>query len=57
MLRRKLISFSVIVTGHPCWSLFLALWGVVVVGLVDDVIEPLLIRAGMEMRSAVESSR
>jgi predicted PurR-regulated permease PerM len=34
-------------------SLFLALWGVVVVGLVDNVIKPLLIKAGMEMRSAV----
>jgi len=41
------------VTGHPYWSLFLALWGVVVVGLVDNVIKPLLIKAGMEMRSAV----
>jgi len=41
------------VTGHPYMSLFLALWGVVVVGLVDNVIKPLLIKAGMEMRSAV----
>lgn len=41
------------VTGHPYWSLFLALWGVVVVGLVDNVTKPLLIKAGMEMRSAV----
>jgi predicted PurR-regulated permease PerM len=40
-------------TGHPYWSLVLALWGVVVVGLVDNVIKPLLINAGMEMRSAV----
>jgi predicted PurR-regulated permease PerM len=41
------------VTGHPTGSLFLALWGVVVVGLVDNIIQPLLIKAGMEMRSAV----
>jgi predicted PurR-regulated permease PerM len=41
------------VTGHPYASLFLALWGVAVVGLVDNVIKPLLIKAGMEMRSAV----
>jgi predicted PurR-regulated permease PerM len=41
------------VTGHPYGSLFLALWGLVVVGLVDNVIKPLLIKAGMEMRSAV----
>ena len=39
--------------GTPTWSLFLALWGVVVVGLVDNVIKPLLIKAGMEMQSAV----
>lgn len=41
------------ITGHPYASLFLALWGVAVVGLVDNVIKPLLIKAGMEMRSAV----
>lgn len=41
------------VTGHPYASLFLALWGVAVVGLLDNVIKPLLIKAGMEMRSAV----
>jgi predicted PurR-regulated permease PerM len=41
------------ITGHPYASLFLALWGVAVVGVVDNVIRPLLIKAGMEMRSAV----
>jgi predicted PurR-regulated permease PerM len=41
------------VTGHPYGCLFLALWGVAVVGVVDNVIKPLLIKAGMEMRSAV----
>jgi predicted PurR-regulated permease PerM len=41
------------VTGHPYASLFLAVWGVAVVGVVDNVIKPLLIKAGMEMRSAV----
>jgi predicted PurR-regulated permease PerM len=41
------------ITGHPYWSLFLALWGLLVVGLVDNVIKPLLIKAGMEIRSAV----
>jgi predicted PurR-regulated permease PerM len=40
-------------TGHPYASLFLAVWGVAVVGLVDNVIKPLLIKAGMEMQSAV----
>jgi predicted PurR-regulated permease PerM len=41
------------ITGHPYLSLFLAVWGVVVVGLVDNVIKPLLIKHGMEMRSVV----
>jgi len=41
------------ITGHPYASLVLALWGLVVVGLVDNVIKPLLIKAGMEMRSAI----
>jgi predicted PurR-regulated permease PerM len=41
------------VTGHSGWSLFLALWGLVVVGLVDNLVKPLLIRAGMEIRGAV----
>jgi predicted PurR-regulated permease PerM len=41
------------ITGHPYLGLLLAIWGVVVVGLVDNVIKPILIKAGMEMRSAV----
>ncbi len=41
------------VTGHPYMALFLAIWGLVVVGLVDNVIKPLLIRKGMEIHGAV----
>jgi predicted PurR-regulated permease PerM len=40
-------------TGHPYMALFLAIWGVVVVGLVDNVVKPYLIKAGMELRGAV----
>jgi len=40
-------------TGHPYMALFLALWGFLVVGLVDNVVKPLLVRSGMEMRGAV----
>lgn len=40
-------------TGHPSWSLFLALWGIFVVGLVDNVLKPFLVKAGMEMRIGV----
>jgi predicted PurR-regulated permease PerM len=41
------------VTGHPYSALFLAIWGVVVVGLVDNVVKPFLIKAGMQLRGGV----
>jgi predicted PurR-regulated permease PerM len=41
------------VTGHPYMAIFLAIWGVVVVGLVDNVIKPLLIKRGMEIHAGV----
>ena len=40
-------------TGHPYMAIFLALWGLFVVGLVDNVVKPLLIRRGMELHGAV----
>ena len=40
-------------TGHPYKALFLAVWGIAVVGLVDNVVKPYLIKAGMELRGAV----
>jgi predicted PurR-regulated permease PerM len=42
-----------LMTGHPYSALFLGLWGVLVVGLVDNLIKPFLIKAGMEMQGAV----
>jgi predicted PurR-regulated permease PerM len=33
--------------------LFLALWGIFVVGLVDNVLKPYLAKAGMEMQAGV----
>ena len=42
-----------LVTGHPYLAMFLAVWGVVVVGLADNVIKPLLIKRGMELHAAV----
>jgi predicted PurR-regulated permease PerM len=35
-----------LVTGHTGLAIFLAIWGVLVVGLVDNVVKPLLIRGG-----------
>lgn len=41
------------VTGHPYAAGFLAVWGLAVVGLVDNAIKPLLIKGGMQMSGAV----
>ncbi len=40
-------------TGHPWAALFLAIWGVVVVGLVDNVVKPLLVKRGLHMHGAI----
>jgi predicted PurR-regulated permease PerM len=47
------VSLLVFLTGHPYAALFLAAWGLLVVSLVDNLIKPLLIRAGMQMNGAV----
>jgi predicted PurR-regulated permease PerM len=48
-----LAAVLLLVTGHPYMALFLALWGVLVVGLVDNLIKPLLIRRGLEIHGAI----
>lgn len=40
-------------TGHPYMAIFLGIWGLLVVGLVDNVVKPLLIKRGMEIHGAV----
>lgn len=40
-------------TGHPYAALFLSLWGLIIVGLVDNLVKPLLIKGGMHMNGAV----
>lgn len=42
-----------LLAGHPVSALVLALWGVLVVGLVDNLVKPLLIRSGVELHGAV----
>jgi predicted PurR-regulated permease PerM len=46
-------ALLLLVTGHPYMAIFLAAWGVVVVGLVDNLVKPLLIRRGLEIHGAV----
>lgn len=41
------------VTGHVYAAAFLAIWSLVVVGLVDNLLKPLLIKRGMEIHGAV----
>jgi predicted PurR-regulated permease PerM len=42
-----------LVTGHPYMALFLSAWGLVVVGLVDNLVKPLLIRRGLEIHGGI----
>jgi predicted PurR-regulated permease PerM len=46
-------SLVLFVTGHDYAALFLALWSIGVVGLVDNLIKPLLIKRGMAINGAV----
>lgn len=42
-----------VLMGHPYFALFLAIWAVTVVALVDNVVKPILLRGGMNMPGAV----
>lgn len=46
-------AFILLATGHPYAAGFLAVWGVVAVGLVDNVVKPYLIKGDIEMHGAV----
>ena len=46
-------ALILLATGHPYMAIFLALWGVGVVGLVDNVVKPYLIKGAVEMHGAV----
>lgn len=41
------------VTGHPYMALFVTAWGLIVVGLADNIVKPLLIKRGLEIHGAV----
>jgi len=46
-------ALILLATGHPYIAGFLAVWGVVVVGLIDNVAKPYLIKGDLEMHGAV----
>jgi len=39
--------------GHTYAAVFLVVWGVLAVGLIDNVVKPYLIRGGIELHGAV----
>jgi len=43
----------VLALGHPWSALFLASWALLVVGLIDNVVKPLLIKEGLRLDGAV----
>jgi predicted PurR-regulated permease PerM len=43
----------VLATGHTVAAIFLALWGLLVVGLIDNVIKPMFAKRGMDMNTVV----
>jgi predicted PurR-regulated permease PerM len=48
-----LVSVVLFVQGRTGWGIFMALWAFLVVGLIDNVVKPLLIKGGVEMNGAV----
>ena len=46
-------ALIVFLSGRPGAALFLAIWGIVFVGLADNVVKPYLIRGGIELHGAV----
>jgi predicted PurR-regulated permease PerM len=45
-------AFILLLTGHPYLALFLAAWALVVVGLIDNVVKPYLIKGDIEIHGA-----
>ncbi len=46
-------ALLLLATGHTGFAIFLAIWGVVVVGLSDNVVKPILVKRGMDLHGAV----
>jgi predicted PurR-regulated permease PerM len=46
-------ALYLLAVGRPWAALFLAIWGLTVVGLSDNVVKPLLVRRGIQMHGAL----
>ena len=47
------VAGFVLLTGRPMAALFLALWGLIVVGLADNALKPLLMKASVQLHGAL----
>ncbi|HET9158476.1 MAG TPA: AI-2E family transporter [Myxococcaceae bacterium] len=47
------LAIVLFVQGRIGWGIFLLAWGLLVVGLIDNVVKPFLIKGGAEMHGAV----
>lgn len=48
-----ILAGTLFLRGHPLAGALLAAWGILAVGLIDNVVKPLFIRAGIELHAAV----
>jgi predicted PurR-regulated permease PerM len=39
--------------GHPGWAIFVALWTILVTGLIDNVVRPLVVRGGTKLNGGL----
>jgi predicted PurR-regulated permease PerM len=46
-------ALVLLATGHPVAAIVLAAWGILVVGLADNVVKPLLAKRGMNMHGVI----
>jgi predicted PurR-regulated permease PerM len=46
-------ALLLLVTGHTYMAIFLALWGLGIVAIVDNLVKPLLIKRGLELHGAL----
>jgi len=46
-------ALLLLATGHPVAAIVLASWGILVVGLSDNVIKPILVKRGLHMHAAI----
>jgi len=47
------VALLMLALGHPWAALFLSLWALAVVGVIDNVVKPLLIKGGIHINAAV----